>query len=49
MRQRPRFLELKRAKADQIALGTPGDHYARLAQIVDLPAPTLSIQNPLAR
>jgi alkylation response protein AidB-like acyl-CoA dehydrogenase len=44
----PLHLYVKRAKADQIALGTPGDHHARLAQIVDLPAPTLS-QSPLAR
>jgi alkylation response protein AidB-like acyl-CoA dehydrogenase len=45
----PLHLYVKRAKADQIALGTPGDHHARLAQIVDLPAPTLSSQSPLAR
>jgi len=45
----PLHLYVKRAKADQIALGTPGDHHARLAQIVDLPAPTLSSQSALAR
>jgi len=45
----PLHLYVKRAKADQIALGTPGDHHARLAQIVDLPAPTLTSQSPLAR
>jgi alkylation response protein AidB-like acyl-CoA dehydrogenase len=31
-------LYLKRAKADEIALGTPGRHRARLAELVDLPA-----------
>jgi alkylation response protein AidB-like acyl-CoA dehydrogenase len=30
-------LYLKRAKADEIALGTPGTHRARLAGLVDLP------------
>ena len=34
----PAHLYLKRAKADQIALGTPGRHRARLAELVDLPA-----------
>jgi len=33
----PLHLYVKRAKADQIALGSPGDHRARLARIVDLP------------
>jgi alkylation response protein AidB-like acyl-CoA dehydrogenase len=32
-------LRLKRAKADQLALGTPAGHRARLAGLVDLPAP----------
>ena len=37
--EHPAHLYLKRAKADQIALGTPGLHRARLAELVDLPAP----------
>ncbi|TIC83273.1 acyl-CoA dehydrogenase [Nocardioides sp. GY 10113] len=37
--EHPAHLYLKRAKADQIALGSPGAHRARLAQLVDLPAP----------
>ncbi|WP_459986824.1 hypothetical protein [Nocardioides sp. AN3] len=32
-------LYLKRAKADQIAFGTAGLHRARLAALIDLPAP----------
>jgi alkylation response protein AidB-like acyl-CoA dehydrogenase len=36
--EHPAHLYLKRAKADQIALGTPGAHRARLARLVDLPA-----------
>jgi hypothetical protein len=32
-------LYLKRAKSDEIALGTPGRHRARLAGLVDLPGP----------
>jgi alkylation response protein AidB-like acyl-CoA dehydrogenase len=36
--EHPAHLYLKRAKADQIALGTPGFHRARLAELVDLPA-----------
>lgn len=36
----PVHLYLKRAKADQIALGTPGAHRARLATLVDLPGGT---------
>jgi hypothetical protein len=32
----PAHLYLKRAKADQIALGTPGAYRARLAQLVNL-------------
>ncbi|MDH6121829.1 alkylation response protein AidB-like acyl-CoA dehydrogenase [Kitasatospora sp. GAS204A] len=36
--EHPAHLFLKRAKADQLALGTPGRHRARLAQLVDLPA-----------
>ena len=35
--EHPAHLYLKRAKADQIALGTPGRHRARLATLVDLP------------
>ena len=36
--EHPAHLWLKRAKADQIALGTPDRHRAALAQLVDLPA-----------
>jgi alkylation response protein AidB-like acyl-CoA dehydrogenase len=36
--EHPAHLYLKRAKADQIALGTPGFHRARLAELVDLTA-----------
>ncbi|WP_298179167.1 acyl-CoA dehydrogenase family protein [Saccharomonospora sp.] len=36
--EHPAHLYLKRAKADQLALGTPGRHRARLAEVVDLPA-----------
>jgi len=36
--EHPAHLYLKRAKADQIALGTPGEHRARLAELVGLPA-----------
>jgi alkylation response protein AidB-like acyl-CoA dehydrogenase len=35
--EHPAHLYLKRAKADQIALGTPDRHRAALAQLVDLP------------
>jgi hypothetical protein len=34
-----RDLYLKKAKADQIAFGTASAHRARLAGLVDLPAP----------
>lgn len=37
--EHPAHLYLKRAKADQIAFGTPGRHRARLAGLVDLPGP----------
>lgn len=36
--EHPAHLYLKRAKADQIALGTPGRHRARLGALVDLRA-----------
>ena len=36
--EHPAHLYLKRAKADQLAFGTPGAHHARLADLVDLPA-----------
>ncbi|RZQ66111.1 acyl-CoA dehydrogenase family protein [Amycolatopsis suaedae] len=36
--EHPAHLYLKRAKSDQIALGTPGAHRRRLATLVDLPA-----------
>ncbi|MEU6347501.1 acyl-CoA dehydrogenase family protein [Streptomyces sp. NPDC046977] len=35
--EHPAHLYLKRAKADEIALGTPGRHRAALAALVDLP------------
>ena len=35
--EHPAHLYLKRAKSDQIALGTPGRHRARLAELVQLP------------
>ncbi|GAA3050758.1 acyl-CoA dehydrogenase family protein [Actinokineospora globicatena] len=35
--EHPAHLYLKRAKADEIALGTPGRHRATLAPLVDLP------------
>ncbi|MBP8533212.1 acyl-CoA dehydrogenase family protein [Streptomyces sp. MK37H] len=38
--EHPAHLYLKRAKSDQIALGTPGRHRQALAGLVDLPAPT---------
>lgn len=37
--EHPAHLFLKRAKSDQIALGTPGRHRAALAGLVDIPAP----------
>jgi alkylation response protein AidB-like acyl-CoA dehydrogenase len=37
--EHPAHLYLKRAKADEIALGTPGRHRAALGALVDLPAP----------
>ncbi|CCG03702.1 acyl-CoA dehydrogenase family protein [Blastococcus saxobsidens] len=37
--EHPAHLYLKRAKADQIAFGTPGAHRTRLAGLLDLPAP----------
>ncbi|MFB7715389.1 acyl-CoA dehydrogenase family protein [Streptomyces sp. NPDC056105] len=37
--EHPLHLYLKRAKADQIAFGTGGDHRARLAHLVELPEP----------
>ena len=36
--EHPAHLYLKRAKADQIAFGTPGRHRALLGELVDLPA-----------
>lgn len=38
--EHPAHLYLKRAKADEIALGTPGRHRQALAGLVDLAAPT---------
>jgi alkylation response protein AidB-like acyl-CoA dehydrogenase len=37
--EHPAHLYLKRAKADQIAFGTPGAHRRQLATLVDLPGP----------
>ncbi|MGW1882618.1 acyl-CoA dehydrogenase family protein [Streptomyces sp. NPDC001970] len=37
--EHPAHLYLKRAKADEIALGTPGRHREALAELVSLPAP----------
>ncbi|MFT2016233.1 acyl-CoA dehydrogenase family protein [Streptomyces sp. 796.1] len=37
--EHPAHLYLKRAKSDEIALGTPGRHQEALAALVDLPAP----------
>jgi alkylation response protein AidB-like acyl-CoA dehydrogenase len=37
--EHPAHLYLKRAKADQLALGTPGQHRQLLAPLVDLPGP----------
>ncbi|QFR01650.1 acyl-CoA dehydrogenase [Streptomyces phaeolivaceus] len=37
--EHPAHLYLKRAKSDQIALGTSGSHRAALAHLVDLPGP----------
>lgn len=37
--EHPAHLYLKRAKADQIAFGTPGEHRRLLAPLVDLPGP----------
>ncbi|MCG5212739.1 acyl-CoA dehydrogenase family protein [Streptosporangium sp. KLBMP 9127] len=37
--EHPLHLFLKRAKSTQIALGTPGDHRTRTAQLADIPAP----------
>ena len=37
--EHPAHLALKRAKADQIALGSPEHHHAQVARLVDLPGP----------
>ena len=37
--EHPAHLFLKRAKADEIALGTPGRHRAAAGRLVDLPGP----------
>jgi alkylation response protein AidB-like acyl-CoA dehydrogenase len=42
--EHPAHLYLKRAKADQIALGTPGAHRARLAGLIDLRAPRMAAE-----
>ena len=38
--EHPMHLRLKRAKADQLAFGTPGRHRNALATFVDLPGPS---------
>ncbi|MEU7283626.1 acyl-CoA dehydrogenase family protein [Streptomyces sp. NPDC045431] len=40
--EHPAHLYLKRAKADQIALGSAGHHKRTLAELVDLPAPEMA-------
>ncbi|WP_214416125.1 acyl-CoA dehydrogenase family protein [Sphaerisporangium fuscum] len=40
--EHPVHLYLKRAKADEIALGTPGDHRDTLARLADIPPPIAS-------
>jgi len=42
--EHPAHLYLKRAKADQIALGTPGAHRAHLAGLIDLRAPRMAAE-----
>lgn len=37
--EHPAHLYLKRAKANELALGTPGRHRASIAELVDLPGP----------
>jgi alkylation response protein AidB-like acyl-CoA dehydrogenase len=37
--EHPAHLFLKRAKSDELALGTPGRHRQRLAGLVELPGP----------
>ncbi|MPZ62993.1 MAG: acyl-CoA dehydrogenase [Propionibacteriales bacterium] len=37
--EHPAHLYLKRAKSDELALGTPGHHLANLAHLVDIPPP----------
>ncbi|MEV0973196.1 acyl-CoA dehydrogenase family protein [Microtetraspora glauca] len=44
--EHPAHLYLKRAKADQIAFGTPGEHRNALARLVDVPAP---LGEPISR
>jgi alkylation response protein AidB-like acyl-CoA dehydrogenase len=44
--EHPVHLRLKRAKADQLAFGTPGRHRARLAELVDLPPPPVTPYAP---
>lgn len=44
--EHPVHLRLKRAKADQLALGTPGRHRARLSELVDLPPPLVTPYAP---
>nr|BFE74641.1 hypothetical protein GCM10020092_079420 [Actinoplanes digitatis] len=42
--EHPAHLYLKRAKADQLALGTPGVHRARLANLIDISAPRMTAE-----
>jgi alkylation response protein AidB-like acyl-CoA dehydrogenase len=41
--EHPAHLFLKRAKADELALGTPGRHRSALASLVGLPPPMTSV------
>jgi alkylation response protein AidB-like acyl-CoA dehydrogenase len=38
--EHPVHLYLKRAKAGEIALGTPGDHREAVARLADVPPPS---------
>ena len=46
--EHPAHLYLKRAKADQLAFGTPGAHRARLAALVDLPPAASTVRTGAA-
>ncbi|MFG1958615.1 acyl-CoA dehydrogenase family protein [Nonomuraea sp. NPDC049028] len=44
--EHPLHLYLKRAKATETALGTPGDHREALASLADVPAPASLVDGP---